>query len=69
MNFVLYDEFFSVHGSFSFTPELTCNKVFLQVFGLGVDYMRLAFIEKPIMKLMTLYIDSSQSWMEKKVPF
>ncbi|WP_314642658.1 hypothetical protein [uncultured Veillonella sp.] len=26
---------FSVHGTFPFTPELTFNKVFLQVFGLG----------------------------------
>ena len=34
-----------------------------------LDYMRLAFIEKPIMKRITLYIESSRSWMEKKVPF
>lgn len=37
--------------------------------GMVVDYMRLAFIEKPIMKRITLYLESSQSWMEKKVPF
>ena len=39
------------------------------IVGMMVDYMRLAFIEKPIMKRITLYIESSQSWMEKKVPF
>ena len=39
------------------------------IVGMVVDYMRLAFIEKPIMKRITLYIESSQSWMEKKVPF
>ena len=39
------------------------------IVGMVVDYIRLTFIEKPIMKLMTLYIDSSQSWMEKKVSF
>ena len=39
------------------------------IVGMVVEYMRLAFIEKPIMKRITLYIDSSQSWMEKKVPF
>ena len=39
------------------------------VVGMVVDYMRLAFIEKPIMKRITLYIEGSQSWMEKKVPF
>ena len=39
------------------------------IVGMVVDYMRLAFIEKPIMKRIMLYIESSQSWMEKKVPF
>ena len=39
------------------------------IVGMVVDYMRLAFIEKPIMKRITLYIESSQSWMEKKVSF
>lgn len=39
------------------------------IVGMVVDYMRLAFIEKPIMKRITLYIESSQSWMENKVPF
>lgn len=39
------------------------------IVGMVVDYMRLAFIEKPIMKRITLYIESSQSWMEKRVPF
>lgn len=39
------------------------------IVGMVVDYMRLAFIEKSIMKRITLYIESSQSWMEKKVPF
>ena len=39
------------------------------IVGMVVDYMRLTFIEKPIMKRITLYIDCSQSWMEKKVPF
>ena len=39
------------------------------IVGMVVDYMRLAFIEKPVMKRITSYIESSQSWMEKKVPF
>ena len=39
------------------------------IVGMCIDYMRLTFIEKPIMKRITLYIDHSQSWMEKKVPF
>ena len=39
------------------------------IVGMVVDYMRLAFIEKPIMNRITLYIESSQSWMEKKGSF
>lgn len=35
---------FSVHGTFSFTPELTFNKVFLQVFGLGGKAGVVAFV-------------------------
>ena len=30
---------FSVHGTFAFTPDLTFNKVFLLVFGLGLFIM------------------------------
>ena len=43
--------------------------VLIFVIGMIVDYMRLAFIEKPIMNRITLYIESSQSWMEKKGSF
>ena len=46
-----------------------CIVALIFIVGMVVDYMRLAFIEKPIMKRITLYIESSQSWMEKKVPF
>ena len=68
---------FSVHGCFPFTSDLTFNKVFLQVFVVAfvfvicmcVDYLRIAFIEKPIMKRITSYIESSQSWVAQKVPF
>lgn len=35
---------FSVHGTFAFTPELTFNKVFLQVFGLGGKAGVVAFV-------------------------
>ena len=35
---------FSVHGTFPFTPELTFNKVFLQVFGLGGKAGVVAFV-------------------------
>ena len=39
------------------------------IVGMVVDYMRLAFIEKPIMKRITLYIKSSQACVAQKVPF
>ena len=39
------------------------------IVGMVVDYMRLAFIEKSIMKRITSYIESSQSWVAQKVPF
>ena len=39
------------------------------IIGMCVDYMRLAFIEKPIMKRIIPYMERSQSWMEKRVPF
>ena len=39
------------------------------IVGMVVDYTRLAFIEKPIMKRITSYIESSQSWVAQKVPF
>lgn len=35
---------FSVHGCFPFTPDLTFNKVFLQVFGLGGKAGVVAFV-------------------------
>lgn len=35
---------FSVHGCFPFTPDLTFNKVFLQVFGLGGKVGVVAFV-------------------------
>ena len=35
---------FSVHGTFPFTPDLTFNKVFLQVFGLGGKVGVVAFV-------------------------
>ena len=35
---------FSVHGTFPFTPDLTFNKVFLQVFGLGGKAGVVAFV-------------------------
>ena len=35
---------FSVHGSFPFTPDLTFNKVFLQVFGLSGKAGVVAFV-------------------------
>ena len=35
---------FSVHGCFTFTPDLTFNKVFLQVFGLGGKAGVVAFV-------------------------
>ena len=35
---------FSVHGCFPFTPDLTFNKVFLQVFGLGGKAAVVAFV-------------------------
>ena len=52
---------FTVHGTFPFTQELTFNKVFLQVFGLGGKAGVVAFIEKPIMKAFTPIFDCIQS--------
>ena len=39
------------------------------IVGMVVDYMRLAFIEKTVMKRITSYIESSQSWVVQKVLF
>ena len=36
--------YFCVHGTFPFTPELTFNKVFLQIFGLGGKAGVVAFV-------------------------
>ena len=39
------------------------------IVGICIDYMLLAFIEKPVMKQITSYIESSQLWVAQKVPF
>ena len=38
------------------------------IVGMVVDYMRLAFIEKPVMKAITPSLDRIQSRVEKVVP-
>ena len=68
----MWDYIFSTYQYYD-SPLLPLYAILLValifIVGMCVDYMRLAFIEKPIMKRITLYIESSQSWMEKKVPF
>ena len=39
------------------------------IVGMCIDYIRIAFIAKPVMKRITSYIESSQSWVVQKVPF
>lgn len=68
----MWDYMFSTYQYYD-SPLLPLYAIFIVaiifIVGMVVDYMRLAFIEKPIMKRIMLYIESSQSWMEKKVPF
>ena len=39
------------------------------IIGMCADYSRIVFIEKTVMKRITSYIESSQSWVAQKVPF
>jgi len=39
------------------------------IIGMCADYSRIVFIEKTVMKRITSYIESSQSWVVQKVPF
>lgn len=68
----MWDYIFSTYQYYD-SPLLPLYAIFIVaiifIVGMVVDYMRLAFIEKPIMKRIMLYIESSQLWMEKKVPF
>ena len=38
------------------------------VIGMIVDYVRLAFIEKPVMKVITPSLERIQSGIEKRLP-
>ena len=68
----MWDNIFSTYQYYD-SPLLSLYAILMValifIVGMVVDYMWLTFIEKPIMKRITLYIDRSQSWMEKKVPF
>lgn len=39
------------------------------IVGMVVDYMRLAFIEKPVMKVLTPTLDRIQSRIERNLKF
>lgn len=68
----MWDHVFSTYQYYD-SPLLPLYAVlivaFVFVIGMCVDYLRLAFIEKPVMKRITSYIKSSQSWVAQKVPF
>ena len=68
----MWDHIFSTYQYYD-SPLLPLYAVlivaFVFVVGMCVDYLRIAFIEKPIMKRITSYIESSQSWVAQKVPF
>ena len=46
-----------------------CIVALIFIVGMVVDYMRLAFIEKPVMKVLTPTLDRIQSRIEKNLKF
>ena len=68
----MWDYIFSTYQYYD-SPLLPLYAIFIVtiifIVGMCIDYMRLAFIEKNIMKRITSYIESSQSWVAQKVPF
>lgn len=68
----MWDYIFSTYQYYD-SPLLPLYTIFIVaiifIVGMCIDYMRLAFIEKTIMKRITLYIESSQSCVAQKVPF
>lgn len=68
----MWDHIFSTYQYYD-SPLLLIYAVlivaFIFIIGMCVDYLWLAFIEKPVMKRITSYIESSQLWVAQKVPF
>ena len=68
----MWDHIFSTYQNYD-SPLLSLYAVLIValifIIGMSADYLRIVFIEKTVMKRITSYLESSQSWVAQKVPF